>query len=261
MEPFSRCPAEICRKIRFVLTDIDDTLTCDGRLAARTYDALEQLHRAGFTIVPVTAAPAGWCDQIARMWPVDGVIGENGGFYFVFDHHRRRMYRRFWLPHRDLPDSRERLTALAAQAVQGVAEAQPADHAYREITVAIEFATKAAHASESDRVADRLRRSGANAAVNSLWVIGWLGDFDKLAMARRMMAEVFALDLAEERDSILYVGDSPNDEPMFGFFPNTVGVSTVRAFAERMEVLPKWVTEGAGGAGFVEVAETLLRYR
>jgi hypothetical protein len=67
--------------VRFVLTDMDDTLTYRGRLSARTYDASERLQAGGVKVIPVTAAPAGWCDQMARMWPVDGVIGENGGLF------------------------------------------------------------------------------------------------------------------------------------------------------------------------------------
>ena len=36
----------------------------------------------GSRVVPVTGRPAGWVDHIARMWPVDGVVGENGGLWF-----------------------------------------------------------------------------------------------------------------------------------------------------------------------------------
>ena len=32
-----------------------------------------------------TGLLAGWCDHIARMWPVDGVVGENGALYFWYD--------------------------------------------------------------------------------------------------------------------------------------------------------------------------------
>lgn len=61
---------------------MDETLTRNGRLAAATYTALERLQACGICVVPVTAAPAGCCDQMARRWPVDGVIGENGGVFF-----------------------------------------------------------------------------------------------------------------------------------------------------------------------------------
>ncbi|VVE19716.1 MULTISPECIES: hypothetical protein [Pandoraea] len=74
-------PSEF-KDVRFVLTDMDETLTYRGRLAADTYRALERLQKAGIRVIPVTAAPAGLCDRMARMWPVDGVIGENGGIFF-----------------------------------------------------------------------------------------------------------------------------------------------------------------------------------
>jgi hydroxymethylpyrimidine pyrophosphatase-like HAD family hydrolase len=82
MRPIRQADSAEFRGVRFVLTDMDDTLTYQGRLQAETYGALERLQEAGVKVIPVTAAPAGWCDQMARMWPVDGVIGENGGFFF-----------------------------------------------------------------------------------------------------------------------------------------------------------------------------------
>ena len=85
MKPLSSFPANDRDGIKVVLTDIDDTLTTDGNLTAAAYTALESLHNAGFGVVPITGRPAGWCDHIARMWPVDGVVGENGAFYFRYD--------------------------------------------------------------------------------------------------------------------------------------------------------------------------------
>ncbi|MEJ5185222.1 MAG: HAD hydrolase family protein, partial [Rectinemataceae bacterium] len=73
---------EEARAIRFVLMDIDDTLTTDGKLTAESYAALWALHDAGLKVIPITGRPAGWCDMIARQWPVDGVVGENGALVF-----------------------------------------------------------------------------------------------------------------------------------------------------------------------------------
>src|SRR5471032_3611526 len=82
--------------VRFLLTDMDETLTYQGRLSASTYSALERLQGAGVRVIPVTAATAGWCDQMARMWPVDGVIGENGGLYFRRGEGPHEVIREFW---------------------------------------------------------------------------------------------------------------------------------------------------------------------
>src|SRR5258706_96250 len=79
--------------IRSVLFDIDETLTTQGKLTAEAYAALEALRRAGRRTVAVTGRPAGWCDHIARMWPVDAVVGENGAFYFFFG--ENKLHQRF----------------------------------------------------------------------------------------------------------------------------------------------------------------------
>ena len=77
--------------IKFILTDIDDTLTSDGRLKSNAYEAMERLSDNGYSVIPVTGRCAGWCDHIARMWPVDGVVGENGAFFFSYDHVKKKM--------------------------------------------------------------------------------------------------------------------------------------------------------------------------
>jgi hypothetical protein len=97
--------------------------------------------------------------------------------------------------------------------------------------------------------------------LNSLWVLGWFVGFDKMAMTRKMMADLFAADIERDWNAFIYVGDWLNDEPMFGFFPNSVGVATVRDHLGRMTRPPQWVTRGGGGTSFVEVADTLLRTR
>jgi HAD superfamily hydrolase (TIGR01484 family) len=258
MRPLSEFPASSRRGIRFVLTDMDDTLTFRGRLSAETYAALERLERAGIIVVPVTAAPAGWCDLIARSWPVRAVIGENGGFHFSRDPDTGALRRAFWLADDQRARSMERLGATASHilaTIPGAGEAT--DQHFRLTTWAIEPANSAA----ADRVAAAWRAAGARATINSLWALGWFGDFDKLAMALRLARDSFGVDFDSARESVVYVGDSLNDEPMFRFFPHAIGVATVASYLDRLEAPPRYVTQGPGGAGFVEVADALLAAR
>jgi HAD superfamily hydrolase (TIGR01484 family) len=258
MQPFARFPPAQLGKVRFVLTDVDDTLTQGARLSAATYDALERLADAGLRVIPVTAAPAGWCDLMCRMWPVAAVVGENGGLCFRYDPVVGETERRFWVPAADRARYRARLTELGARIEAQVPSCTiAADQSYRESTLAFRNTT----APVAEQIVAHLTEAGARTVVNSLWVLGWFDDFDKLAMTRRIMAELFATDIEHGREALLYVGDSLNDEPMFGFFPNSVGVATIRQYAGRMTTPPEWVTEGGGGNGFVEVAGALLRAR
>jgi HAD superfamily hydrolase (TIGR01484 family) len=258
MRPLSEFAASSRRGIGFVLTDMDDTLTFRGRLSAETYAALERLDRAGIIVVPVTAAPAGWCDLIARLWPVRAVIGENGGFHFSRDPDTGALRRAFWLADEERARSMERLGAVARQilaTIPGTAEAS--DQPFRVTTWAIEPAQPDA----ADKVAAAWRAAGARATINSLWALGWFGDFDKLAMALRLAHDIFGADFDGARESVVYVGDSLNDEPMFRFFPHSIGVATVASYLDRLAAPPRYVTQGPGGAGFVEVADALLAAR
>jgi hypothetical protein len=92
-------------------------------------------------------------------------------------------------------------------------------------------------------------------------VNGWFGAYDKLAAARRLMREEFRADPAAARATCVFVGDSPNDAPMFEFFPHSIGVANIREFTGRLAHEPRYVTAAAGGAGFREVADLLLAAR
>ena len=109
MKAFDQFPDNLKNRIGYVLTDIDDTLTNSGRLPAVAFTALERLRKAGIKTIPITGRPAGWCDHIARMWPVDGLVGENGAFYFRYDDSRRKMQRRYSQPEKQRIDDRKRL--------------------------------------------------------------------------------------------------------------------------------------------------------
>ena len=245
------------RGVDAVLMDIDDTLTTQGKLTARAYAALEALHASGKRVVPVTGRPAGWCDHMARMWPVDGVVGENGAFYFFLAD--GRLQRRYHDDAAMRAAKRARLGALTERilaAVPGCAVA--ADQAYRETDLAIDYAedVQPLPLEAAERIAALMRGAGLTARVSSIHVNGWLGDYDKLGMTRRFFAERLGIDLEREGRRAVFVGDSPNDTPMFGFFERSVGVANVRRFA--LQTPPRYVTRAEAGAGFEELVAHLL---
>jgi hydroxymethylpyrimidine pyrophosphatase-like HAD family hydrolase len=75
------------------------------------------------------------------------------------------------------------------------------------------------------------------------------------------MRERYGLELAQEREQCMFVGDSPNDAPLFAYLPHAVGVANVAAFAGRMRALPAYVTPSRCGAGFAELAQALIAAR
>jgi len=264
MKPLADFPLGHRRRIKGVLVDIDDTLTSRGALTAEAYGALENLHQAGFIVVPVTGRPAGWCDHIARMWPVEGVVGENGAFYFRHDAAERKLVKRYLQSAAERAAARKKLEDLKKEILEAVPGAGIAsDQQYREADLAIDFCEDVPPLPPDaiDRIVRLFNEAGATAKVSSIHVNGWFGTYDKLTMTRIFLDECFAIDLQAEKDAFVFAGDSPNDQPMFDYFPNSVGVANVRNFKDRIECFPTYVTERESGAGFAELAASLIAAR
>ena len=264
MKPLAQFPAAERRAIRGVLTDIDDTLTLHGQLPAVAYAALERLRAAGFLVVPVTGRPAGWCDHIARMWPVDAVVGENGAFWFRYDRGARKLVKRYVVADAERAGRRGRLEAIAQRILREVPGcAIASDQPYREADLAIDFCedVPALPLDAVKRIVALMEEEGLTAKASSIHVNGWFGGYDKLSTARLMMRGDFGVDLDAARELYVFAGDSPNDQPMFEFFPHAVGVANVRDMAALMSTLPAWVTPSPGSLGFAELAEALLAAR
>ena len=262
LQPLAAMPREARAGVRGVLVDIDETLTTRGRLTAGAYAALDRLSAAGKLVVPITGRPAGWCDHIARMWPVAAVVGENGAFWMRYDHAARRLEKRFLADDATRRANRARLAAIGEAIVRAVpGSALASDQLYREADLAIDFREDLPELPREavDRIVALMVAEGMTAKVSSIHVNGWFGAWDKLTTTRALLADAFGVDLDRERERYVFVGDSPNDAPMFAYFPNAVGVANVREFVDRIEVLPAYVTECESGAGFAEVAEFLLR--
>ena len=257
-------PADLCRRLAFLFTDIDDTLTRDGLLPAASYAALWALHDAGIRVVPVTGRPAGWCDHIARMWPVDGVVGENGAFYYRYDRQRRTMTRSHTLPPAVLAAGRARLAGIAERVLREVpGTAIASDQAFRISDFAIDFREDVPPLPRSalDAITRILEAEGVTYKVSSIHVNYWIGDFDKMSCVRRFIEDLTGAPFADSADSLLFIGDSPNDEPMFAGFPHSIAVANIREYLDRLVHPPGYVTNADSADGFVEAARIVLTRR
>ena len=77
-------------------------------------------------------------------------------------------------------------------------------------------------------------------------------------MTALLFEEVFEKRLEDVKEQIIYIGDSPNDVPMFSYFPHSVGVANVLHFNGKIDHYPTWITRQEGGYGFAEMVDHLL---
>ena len=223
-----------------MLCDIDDTLTVDGRLVPEVLSVMARAQDRGLRIVPITGRPGGWVDHIARCWPVDGVVGENGGLWYWFD--GQKLQRRFFQGREERVQNRRKLDQLSAailSAVPGTALAS--DQPYRELDLAIDFKEDVPELDDKsiDAIVAAFESVDATCKVSSIHVNGWFGDFDKLRGVERFHQDRYGEPIDSSRWA--FFGDSANDEPMFGAFDHSIGVANVADFLGRMEEHPTWI--------------------
>ena len=261
MQALNTLSAEIKHKIICLFADIDDTITTAGRLSAQAYVAMERWQNAGNLMIPITGRPAGWCDHIARMWPVDAVVGENGAFYFYYDSQQGRLMQRYLIDAKTREKNRQKIWAIRDQILKRVpGSGLASDQNYREADLAIDFCedVKPLDRQAVDQIVEIMQAAGMTAKISSIHVNGWFGDYDKLSMTKLLLKERFQVDLDVDNERYIFIGDSPNDSPMFGYFPVSVGVRNIEGFIDRVEFKPSYITRQHAGAGFAELVDFLL---
>lgn len=256
MKPLFELRASEAQKLEGLFFDLDDTVLDEGELAASTYDALFALKKSGLALVVVTGRPSSWVQVVARMWPVDAAISENGALGFMKVGSRLRCLDGVEAVERQ--SRRQRLSALAQEMRRQFSELVPTDDVggrVSDYTFDIgEF--QQVEAETVRRAREFARQRGARTTVSSVHLHITFDRVDKaigaLAYAGRTM------DVTRARYRYAFIGDSQNDAPCFAAFKTTVGVANCRG---RFSIPPRYLTRQKRGAGFVEFATQVCRLR
>ena len=272
MKPLAQWPLAQRRGLVGVLTDIDDTLTTDGAITADALQALADLKAAGLAVIAITGRPVGWSAPLARSWPVDAIVAENGAVALLNTDQigvERNPDGHGSLSKMYIQDAvtRRRNWARMQQAAQRVLAEVPGarlseDSPGRETDIAIDH-SEFTHL-PPERIAQAvaiLASEGMHATVSSIHINGWFGAHNKWVGACWIVRTLFGRDLEAERGLWAYVGDSTNDQRMFETLPHSIGVANVRRFEADLLCKPRYVTRGERGAGFAEVASAILAAR
>lgn len=217
------------------------------------------MRELGILVIPVTGRPAGWCDHIARMWSVDAVVGENGALYFSYDRNARKMLSHFIKDPQERKQDRKRLKKLMNRVLNEVPESGIAsDQHYREGDLAIDICEDVdpLDAEQIQQILSICHSEGATTKVSSIHINSWYGEYDKLTTTKQCLTNLFGIRAEEDNAKIIFIGDSPNDMPMFAYFQNSIGVANVKNY--NLADSPKWVAQGECATGFHEVANALV---
>ena len=255
--------ASLAPRLRGIFCDVDDTLTHDGTLVPAAYEAIARATAAGLRVVAVTGRPAGWAEVFACTWPLAGAIAENGAFAVRRATDGKSVERMTWDDEATCATQGRALAALAAEIVREVPDARLADDQWlRRCDVAFDIGETRQLARQTvDDISARIRAAGAQVVTSSVHAHAFFGDHDKAKMCARVARAWWNEALTDSRADYLFVGDSPNDQSCFAWFPVAAGVANVRRYLDRLAPPPTYVADAEGGYGFAQIAELLLRSR
>lgn len=248
-------------RVHTVFTDVDGTLTTQGRLTSAVLEALETLETMNVGVVLVSGRPASWAETWLRQLPVRGAIAENGGVGFA----RRGAHLFKWYAEkpRERLANRKKLQKIVGQALKAVRGSRLSmDSIATEVDLAIDYAEDARLGPKgADAIETFLRARGVTAVRSSVHVNCWLGKFDKQVAVETYLAQELETRVRPNERRFVYVGDSFNDAPMFAAIPLSVGVANVLDVWSALSHPPAFITRAREGHGFVEVAKAIARAR
>jgi HAD superfamily hydrolase (TIGR01484 family) len=261
MMPLSAFPPEDARLLRGLLFDLDDTLLTHGLLTRVAYDSIWNLHDAGLKLVAVTGRPSGWGEVLARQWPLEGCVTENGAVYLVRE--GTGVARRDGCDEAERRSRRIRLAALVARVRELVPEARLTDDVEaRRSDVTWDVGERMKLPEDRVRIIARaIEDAGARWTQSSVHLHATYDQDDKASGALRFLAQELGADTEAAVAGFAFIGDSGNDAACFATFRITFGVANVRAAASHLPVLPRYVADRPMGEGFADVAADILRKR
>jgi HAD superfamily hydrolase (TIGR01484 family) len=258
MKPLSTLTEKERSAISTLAFDLDDTLLTHGALTLEAYTALCKLREAGFRLVAITGRPANWGSVIAKQWPIDGCIVENGALAFY--NHAGRI--KLWDPLTS--EAREahtcRLSALISKVAlkfEDIALADDSNGRMADVAWDVREFAKIPDV-RINALQAFLLSEGAATLRSSVHVHASFEVCDK-ASGFFQFAHYRWQELKETLiNTVAFVGDSGNDAACFAAFGTTIGVANVREQLAWIPKPPRFITLRDRGAGFAELAAQLI---
>lgn len=242
---------EMKKNIKYVISDVDDTITKDGKLYPHVLDALYKVKMSGRTIVLLSGGSAGWGDGYIRQWPVDAVICESGAVMLCHSDEGGIVSLINPVIKKDeaLQKRRKLIEYTSPYPFSSDQFARVFDVAYDKSRMS---------EAEIKTLKNILLMFGASFSESSIHINAWFGDYSKRSSLDYFMTQTLSIEEEEYLEKGVYLGDSLNDEALFEYFPLSVGMHSVEDRRDEFSSLPAYITEGYGGDGWFEFASALL---
>jgi HAD superfamily hydrolase (TIGR01484 family) len=249
---------ELKKKIKYVFTDVDDTITLDGKLTVEALGALWKLDDAGIKTICVTGGSTGWADIYLRQWPIEAVVSESGAIALF---KRNGKYCRWTHPSIDSSTYENKRTNLIKAVMEEVPEARlSSDQFSRIYDVAFDHGTEEPKLNEYliNKIETICKSCGASTAVSSIHINAWFGEYNKKIGTLDFMSDIYEENLKTLIDCSVYIGDAPNDQVMFNTFSLSFAPANIYKKENELIHKPVYVAKRKGGLGFSQIIDEII---
>ncbi len=237
--------------VGLVATDLDGTLTYQGKFTRSLLEGLEALAAAGVAVVVVTGRSAGWVSGLVSYLPVVGAIAENGGIFYPSNGAPVLL-----TPIADGVSHRQQLGATFARLLAEFPQLrETSDNQFR--VTDWTFDVEGLSSENLQRLRSLCQEMGWGFTFSTVHCHIKPQGQDKAVALLQVLRDRF---LNFTRDRIVTVGDSPNDESLFdpSLFPLSVGVANITEYFPILKHHPAYVTDLSESEGFCELVRAIL---
>lgn len=236
------------KSIRLIATDMDGTLTIDQKFTPQLLQAFDRLNQAGIAVLIVTGRSAGWVSGLVNYLPIVGAIAENGGLFYQGE------TQELLVPISDVKLHRQKLAEMFLKLRSYFPRIQEShDNAFRLTDWTFDVA--GLNLEDIKKLASLCQDNGFGFTYSNVQCHIKLSEQDKARGLLKVLEKHFSQYRLEQ---IATVGDSPNDESLFGQFPLSIGVSNIQHYQTQLEHLPTYITTQPEGLGFCEFVDAVL---
>lgn len=245
--------AENLHQIQLVATDMDGTLTIEGKFTPQLLQAFDRLAQAGIQVLIVTGRSAGWVNGLVNYLPIWGAIAENGGLFY------RGEIQKLLVSISDIKVHRQKLAEMFGELRSSFPNIQESsDNAFRLTDWTFDVAGLMLE--ELETMNSLCQKNEYGFTYSNVQCHIKIAEQDKASGLNKILQNYFS---QYDCKQIATVGDSPNDESLFDVnqFPMSIGVANLKHYQNQLQHLPTYITTAAEGEGFCEFVDAVVASR
>ncbi|OUR93497.1 hypothetical protein A9Q84_18665 [Halobacteriovorax marinus] len=223
---------------KIVFSDFDGTLTLGTEFTPRFFDILNLCKSKNVDLVIVTGRSLSWGHfLLTHFSDLKYVIAEGGGVLIRRDKFGNPL---------DIPLIEEkeikRLESVTKSLLKKFSSLKLSSDSFGRLTDrAIELSDLLLNVDLLKDVKQFLEKEEINFSTSSVHLNFWNGDVSKYKAVKGFIAEYQS---EVSLDHCIYFGDSMNDQSMFRYFENSVGVSSINNILSKLDYTPRTILHG-----------------